>query len=94
MIGNSQTKITKFVTRVQISWEQTSLHDLYLPKYNDSLAEILGKQTSHIGISKKPLYSRFGDPHPPKQYQVWKLCSQSDMNNNFQNVKAITFFIK
>ena len=53
MIGNPQKKIAKFVTRVRISWEQTSLLDLYLPKYNESLAEILGQQTRHIGISTK-----------------------------------------
>ena len=28
MIGNPQTKIVKFVTRVRISWDQAPLHDL------------------------------------------------------------------
>ena len=57
MIGNPQTKNAKFVTRDWTSWEQPSLQDLYFPKYNDLIAENLGKQTRHIGISKKPSYS-------------------------------------
>ena len=77
MIKNPQNKIVKFVTRVPISWEQTSLHDLQIPKYNDSLAESLGKKTRHIGLSKKPSYAQFGDPQLPNQSkQLWvKLCS-------------------
>ena len=73
MIRNPQKKIAKFVTRGRISWEQTSLLDLYLSQYNESLAEILGQQTTHIGLSKNPSYARFGDPQLPnhsKQFRV------------------------
>ena len=70
-IGNPRTKITKFVARVRTSWEQPSLQDLNLPKYNESMAEILGQQTRHIGIFKKPSYARFGDLQLPKSLKTF-----------------------